>query len=249
MKILKSAGASILALGLFLGLAFPTAAAADSAPSWAGKTPPKVLVGGVVSVDEAKASFVIQARGEEFTISVNSDTKYFKVSSPLKIINAEKNRVENGQDQTILRPMPGRAFGKSERWTELKERVQERIMRHFLPFGEEASFEDITVGGRVKVWAVPEGDSLVAKVVLIRQPLAADRVIGAITSISLSDKTITIAPSDGGEDITLTYNDKTQFILRGIPGLEAGQSVRAVYDAEMVVKVIFAPMEIQEQAD
>jgi len=105
MKILKIAGVSILALGLVLGLALPATAANNSASPQASNLPPKILAGKVISIDEGKTHFVIQGRGQEFTISVNSDTEYSKVpcqNTSLLI----RNRVQSRQGQMKLRPMP-----------------------------------------------------------------------------------------------------------------------------------------------
>ena len=143
MKVLKIAGVSILALGLVLSMVVPALATPDSASPPANDKPPKVLAGKVISLDEGETLFVIQSRGQEFTISVNDDTQYFKVPAPQKGIATAQNRPGMRQQ----------ARGKPE------------SVRQLPRFREEATFNDITVGARVVVRLVPEEDNPVAKLV------------------------------------------------------------------------------------
>jgi len=115
-------------------------------------------------------------------------------------------------------------------------------------FGVQATFDDLTPEARVAVWVVPGEEKPVAKVVFIMEPAANNRVIGTITDISSDNKTITIALADGSNDIILNYNEESRFTLRGIIKLEVGQGARAVYDEEMTIKVLFAPVEVPEPA-
>ena len=102
--------------------------------------------------------------------------------------------------------------------------------------------DDIAIGTQVVVRVVPAEDNLVAKLVIIIKPTSYGRILGTITDISPEDKTITIAPADGGDDIVLSYSERTRFILRGITELEVGQSIRAIHDEEMIAKVVFVPV-------
>ena len=200
MRVLKVAGVSVLALILVLGLASPALAAPDGVPPEASNMPPKILVGEVVDIDEAEKIFVIQSRGEELTISVNGDTQYLKAPIP-----------------RVVLPLARRLMG-------LRQQSQERLgLRRWLhPFAEEATFDDIAVGTQVVVRAVPAEDNPVAKLVIIIKPTGYGCILGAITDISPEDKTLTIAPADGGTDIVLSYSEGTRFILRGISELEEG---------------------------
>jgi hypothetical protein len=111
------------------------------------------------------------------------------------------------------------------------------------PFGEEATFDDITVGSYVVVRAVAGDDNPLAKLVIIVEPIGYGRVVGTITDISTEDKTITIDPVGEDGEITLSYNEQTRFVLCGVPGLEVGQSIRAIYDEEtMMANLVFAPV-------
>ena len=227
MKVLKIAGVSILALGLVLGMVVPALATPGSASPPANDTPPKVLAGKVISLDEGETPFVIQSRGQEFTISVNGDTQYFKVPAPQKGITTAQNR----------RGLRQQARGKPE------------SVRQLPRFREEATLDDITIGARVVIWLVPEEDNPVAKLVLIIKPITPKTVTGTISGISSEDKTITIVPADGSDDITLNYNERTRFILRGTTALEEGQSARIVLNKEMTAKVVLAPIGAPELAD
>jgi hypothetical protein len=116
-------------------------------------------------------------------------------------------------------------------------------------FGTDATFDDITVGAKVLVVTAPEEDNHLAKWVLIIKPAASQPVVGTVAGISTADKTVTIAPTDGGEAIPVKYNERTRSILRGTPQLEVGQSVRAVCDEEMIARVILSPVEAVEPTD
>ena len=265
MKVLKVAGVSVLALILVLGLASPALAAPDGVPPEASNMPPKILMGEVVSIDEAEKIFVIQSRGEELTISVNGDTQYLKAPIPRVVLPLARRLMglrQQSQERLGLRrwlhPFAGRAglfFEAPVPWKVpalARYRVELRqgwerlgLMRWLRPFAEEATFDDIAVGTQVVVRAVPAEDSPVAKLVIIIKPTGYGCILGAITDISPEDKTLTIAPADGGTDIVLSYSEGTRFILRGITELEEGQLIRAVYDAEdMIAKVVFVPVEV-----
>ena len=90
----------ILATGLIVGVALPGVAAADEdeAPPRAGKMPPNVLRGQVISIGDnvsvGESSFIIESgEGEEVTIYVDGDTKYFKVRAPQRIATLAKHRM------------------------------------------------------------------------------------------------------------------------------------------------------------
>jgi len=251
VKILKILGASILALCLVLGSALPALAKSGPAPTESCNMPPKLLSGKVVGIDEGKTYFVIQHQGQDCTISVNSDTKYLRVSPLQQILPSPGNQLEQGQDQIKLRPMFQKILGLIKFQAKLKNQYQERIetLRQLLPPGIEAGFDDITIGTQVRVHVVQGEVNPLAKLVIIMKPITPEYVIGIITGISAVDKTITIAPAGGANEITLKYNEKTSFILHGITGLAEGQCARAVYDEEMVAKVIYAPVKVPEPID
>ena len=93
-------------------------------------------------------------------------------------------------------------------------------------FGGEATFDDITIGDRVIVLVVPNEGEPLAKLVLIIEPAAQNRVIGEVTEIT--ENTVTIAP-ENGDTVELNYNEDTIFILRGTPFLEEGEEAVAIY--------------------
>ena len=91
--------------------------------------------------------------------------------------------------------------------------------------------------------AVPAADSLVAKRVLIVEPVTCKHLSGTVAGISTADRTLVIAPADGSSQITLSYDDHTRFVLRGTTGLAIGQLVRVVHDEELVAKVVSVSVE------
>ena len=93
-------------------------------------------------------------------------------------------------------------------------------------FGEMATFDDIAVGNRVIVHVVPNEGEPLAKLVLIIEPAAQNRVIGEVTEIT--EDTVTIAP-ENGDAVELNYDEDTIFILRGTPSLEEGEEAVAIY--------------------
>ena len=133
-----------------------------------------------------------------------------------------------------------------------REKLTQQNLQWLRHFAEEATFDDITPGTWVVVRAVATEDNPLAKVVFILEPTMYQCVTGTVTDIALAGETITIVPADGSDAITLKYNERTRFILRGTIRLEEGQSVRAVYaihDNELIAKAVFAPIEAPELAD
>jgi hypothetical protein len=81
MKVWKVALASVLTLGLVLGMASPALAA----PPWASSSPahppsPRVIRGEVASI--ADTSFVVKSGWAELAVLVDGETEYFKASVP-----------------------------------------------------------------------------------------------------------------------------------------------------------------------
>jgi len=221
-KVLIIAGVSVLALALVLGLALPALAA----PPGAEDSQIEVVRGKVLSIGDQE--FVIQSGEQELTISVDGNTKYFKLCVPGRIVAlARQQRVLKPQDQ--LPPLeevniPG------------LHRAMLNLLRHF---GEGAEFGGIAQGDRVVVW-LADGDNL-AKRVLIIEPTTYARLSGTIADISSSAITIT---TDDGEAVILDCNESTVFVLNGITQLEEGQYALAVYDSDnMVAKRVVAHQE------
>jgi len=262
MKVWKIAIVITLALGLTMGVALPGLAAPDATTPPEDEAMPKTLRGSVVGIDDNQEFFVIQSGEKELTITVDDNTKYFKLTMPRRAVASAQYRIGPRQ----LGDQEGAGTGEGPRLTRAQNQglTQNRLtlgegkgllknqlgnLMQLRRFGEEAAFNDITVGARVAVRVVPGEDKPVAKLVFIMKPAAYKRIIGTITDISTADKTITIAPADGSSDIILNYNEETRFILRGITKLEEGQSVRAIYDAEMLARAVFAPIEAPEPAE
>ena len=247
MKAWKIALVSVLTLGLVSGVASPALAA----PPWASPptetpTPPRMIRGEVVSI--ADASFVVKTGWSEVTVLVDDETAYFKTPKRPGAFSLELRvgeMAEPSPEGLGLRlrlhrlvdgvPTPVRALVQNR--LEVKEQVREElgVGRLLSPFGEEATFADIEVGSWVSVWAVVEGDNLVARRVVIMEPVTYHLVVGSVTGLDSENITIT---TDAGEIITLSYDEETRIILRGSISLEVGQQVRAVYDEEGVARLV-----------
>jgi len=266
MKVLKIVGVLALALSLVFGLASPALAAPPHwTPPQTGYMPPAVLVGKVVSIDEKdKAFFVIQSGSREVTVSVDSDTRYYEALVPWRAIPPVKIMMELGQESQEglglgqrLHSFVGKAGslfkalvpwgvpGLVKHQPEQPAGEETGLLEWFHPFGEEVTFDDVTVGSQVVVRASPGKDNPLAKLVIIIEPIGYGRVVGTVTDISTEDETITIDPVGEDGEITLSYNERTRFVLCGVPGLAVGQRVRVIYDvAEMMANLVFAPVAV-----
>jgi hypothetical protein len=255
MKILTIAGVSILALGLVLGIALPGLAASDSAPLQASDIPTEVLRGKVVSIDKGQESFVIQSGEENPSISVNNDTRYFKLYVPGRLVALVRHRMQLKQPEVQI-------DSAINQMSQLKKRAME-ILKHQRPnlkqlrfLGEKATFGDIAVGTHVALRAVGGEDSYLAKTVVIMKPTTYARVSGTVSNINESAMQITIAPlsSPSAEDgeIILAYNSHTIFVLCGTPGLQEGEKVVAIYmerdDGTLLAKRVMSGVELLELA-
>ncbi len=287
-SILKITVILTVVVSLVLGVVFPVVAAPDETAPQADRMPPNVLRGKVVSIDEGKSSFVIESReGDEVTIAVDDNTKYFKVRAQ-HIAALAKRRGASGQIEAQggelddeksgslrARFMDRLPFlkgakanqappGQAKRWLgeqeieneepmqeegqELTANVLNRGRGKGIPkarparlnwlrrLGEEAGFEDIAIGDRVEVRFAPGEDTLTAKLVIIMKAPVLQRVGGTIEAVSSDSITITTAD---GNSVTLSYDENTTFILKGVIALEPGQSVHAVYNSDdMVAKMV-----------
>jgi hypothetical protein len=255
-KILTIAGVSILVLGLVLGVALPGLAAPDEALPGADDSPAKVVKGKVLSVDEASQQFVIQSGEEELIISVDENTKYFKLSVPGRIVSLARHWMQfRNQNQEEMGVPDGQGMGLGLQnqirardlvQNQVRLRLQNQIsqpetvplpapqqakLKWLRPFGEESEFSDIEVGDRVVVLLADVADSdYLAQQVLIIKPTTYASVSGTI-DVDLAEETITITP-DEGDPVTLSYNDSTVFILHGFITVEEGQYARAIYDSD-----------------
>jgi hypothetical protein len=238
-KVLTIAGVSILALGLVLGVALPSLAASDVAPLSTDEFEGRIVKGKVLSVDEEyQKYFKIQSGEEELTITVDENTKYYKLGVPGRIVSLAqhleewKHQIQQGARALAQHQMrlQDRLFQPDD--MDMPESKPAKL-KWLRPFGEESEFSDIAVGDRVVVWLAEEGNgNLLAERVLIVKPATYASVSGSITDVSSADKTITITPEDGDEPVTLDYNESAVFILNGVIEVETGQSAHAIYDSD-----------------
>jgi len=233
-KLLTIVGVSVLALSLVLGLALPALAAPEWTKPWVEDFQGKIVKGKVLSVDALNHRFVIKSGDDELTILVDDNTKYFKIGVPGRIMSLARHWKEfRQQNQEEAGPSALPQMGLKLKWLR--------------PFGEEAGFGDIKEGDRVVVWAEENGN-LLAKRVLITKVTTYASVSGTI--IGVSADSITIKPANDGDEITLTYNDSTIFILKGIIQVVPGQSARAIYDSDNnIAKTVTVHQEVVELID
>ncbi|HEX74460.1 MAG TPA: hypothetical protein G4N93_04850 [Dehalococcoidia bacterium] len=231
MKISTIAGVSILALGLVLGIALPGLAASDSAPLQASDIPTEVLRGKVVSIDKGQESFIIQSGEQNPSISVNNDTRYFKLYVPGRLVALVRHRMQLKQPEVQI-------DSAINQMSQLKKRAMDMLkqqpnLKQLRFLGEKATFGDIAVGTHVALRAVGGENSYLAKTVVIMKPTTYARVSGTVFNINKAAMQITISPlsSPSAEDgdVTLTYNSHTIFVLCGTPGLQEGEKVVAIY--------------------
>ena len=232
MKVWQVALVLVLSLGLVAGLVLPGLAAPDEPGRPEGWPPLDILKGTVIELDDAQEFFVIEAGEDEVTIRVDEETKYYKVLFPARLVEMAKERIrpimprlKNVEHDTP----PPFAIQKV-----VKSRLE--ALKRIRPFGEEASYEDLSVGAKVVVRA---GESeLLAKVVLILEPKTQSHVKGVVSAISPQDMTLAILPDDGSAEIDLTFTDKTHFHLIGVTAVEVGQPVRVIYNEDLVARVV-----------
>ena len=183
--------------------------------------------------------FMRQRMGPNHQVRAVADD--VKPGAPMrtKLMNASRLGKMRGFDQLVSTPMvnpepipgDGMGAGNNRQWN------RQRFQR----FGEEATFDDIEVGDRVAVRLVPDQDEPVAGLVLIFEQASYDyqKITGTITDVSSDNQTITIAPDNDGEPVTLHYNEDTVFHLKGTIAVTPEQLAHAVYHADdMVAKVV-----------
>jgi len=246
-KVLIIAGVSILALGLVLGLALPGLAAPEVAPPWFDECEIRIVKGEVLSVGDGE--FDIQCGEEELTISVDGETKYYKLCLPGRIISLTRHWMQfrhQNQEEIGAFGWGGMGLGLQNQvrnralaWHQL--RLQNQVfpldngdmpepprLKRLCPSGEEAEFTDIEKGDRVVVW-LADGDNLAERVLIIKSTTYAS-VSGTI-DVDLDEGTIVITPDDG-DPVTLSYNESTVFILKGVIEVEQWQYAHTIYDSD-----------------
>ncbi len=237
MKVWQVALAVVLSLGLVAGLSLSGLAAPEEPGPPCCKPPLGIFRGTVIELDPNQEFFTIKAGENEVTILVDGETKYYKVPLPAKL--AERAREKLGQIMPRLKNAAREVPPPFLHHKALKFRNE--MAKRLRPFGEEASYDDLSIDSRVVVRTVPSEDGPLARLVLIIEPKTYSQVKGVVSAISSEDKTISILPDDGDE-VTLTFTDKTRFILIGVTAVEVGQPVRAVYSEDVAKLVVINPL-------
>ncbi len=234
MKVWQVTLALLISLGLVAGLVLPGLAAPDKPGRPEGWPPLNMLKGTVIGLDGAQEFFVIEVGEDEVTIRVNEETRYFKVLFPARLVEMAKERLgpimprlKNVEHDTP----PPFAIQKV-----VKSRLE--ALKRIRPFGEEASYGDLSIDSMVVVRAVSGESGPLAKVVLIVEPKTRGQVKGVVSAISPQDMTLAVLPGDGSTEIELTYTDKTRFHLIGVTAVEVGQPVKVIYNDDLVARIV-----------
>lgn len=212
----------IVIMTLVTGMALPVLADNTSKPASALR----LVQGEVMSVDSDNSTFVIQnGSQQQVTITVDANTKYFivpagkasvAIDSGIAKADQKVNKLEPKQSQTAEESVITANCG-----TDLNGLGR---------FGKAAQFSDIQVGDRV-IARVKTADNLATQVLIIKAP-AIQRVKGIITAVS--DNSTTITPSNGNP-ITLSWDENTRFVLKGLISVQNGQYASAVYNKNAMI--------------
>ena len=163
-----------------------------------------------------------------------------------KLMNAGRFRKMGGFGQLVSRPMANPELIPVNGEDEVVDAQGWGGRQRFRQFGEEATLGDIEVGDRVAVRLVPGQEKPVARLVLIfeQASYSYEKIAGTITDVSSDNQTITIAPANDGEPVTLHYNENTVFNLKGTITVVAGQLACTTYHVEdMMAKVVRVRLE------
>jgi len=234
MKVWQIALAVVLALGLVAGIVVPGIAAPDKPGPPDTRLLENILKGTVVGLDDGEEFFVIESGDEQITVRVDEATKYYMVSFPEKLAEMARERLgpimprlKNAERQVP----PPFAIQRAQQ-------LRLEIMQELRPFGQKAGYQDLYLGAKVVVRTVPGAEEVLARTVLIVEPKIHSQVKGVISAISPEDMTLTILPDDGSGEIELTISDRTHLHLIGVMQLEVGQPVRAIYDDDLVARIV-----------
>lgn len=213
-KVLKVTSIFVLAVILTLGLVISGVTASAQTP-----TPPElhdgmledsVTFGHVIEKSEDGNSFTMQADGQdEVTVNVDEDTSYIIVVIPPESTKVLVDILEEFLSEGFLMSM---------------QRLPETFTGEGTLF-QIASFEDLVAGDMVLV-EFDDSEGIASDVIIVR-PADMHRVRGNITEVN--DSSITITP-EGGDPLTLTWNEDTLFWLRGVIAVESGQIASIIYN-------------------
>lgn len=187
MQVIRITIASVLALGLMLGVTLPALAASETAPVRACDFPYEIVKGTVSDIGDGY--FVIQSNGDELTINVDESTGYFEPPIPEQIRSSCQNFMQfrnQVREKVEGFGQRGMGFGNQDRLRSRnldREQLRLRIqtsrtddtpfnglnqMRRQCPFAGESGFSDIEVGDRVVAVLADgaDGDYLAERVVI-----------------------------------------------------------------------------------
>jgi hypothetical protein len=212
----------IVIMTLVTGMALPVLADNESKSI----TGLRLVQGEVMSVASDNSTFVVQNGNQQpVTVLVDSNTKYFIVPAGKAAAAINSNTVKNKTiDKKVNKVQPPQSQA-----ADLKESVVTANCGNdsngLDRFGKEAQFSDIQIGDRI-IARVKTADNLATRVLIIKAP-AIQKVKGII--IAVSENSITITPANGTA-VTLSWDENTRFVLKGLISVQNGQYASAVYN-------------------
>lgn len=257
-----------LVLGLVLS-GVVAADESENQPSTTAAQAVKILKGKVTEIDTGKTFFVVQSGDQDpVTVKVDANTRYYtletqqanpkleqareKIQEKIEKTKEQlQQRLEKAKDKIIERGL-GKKNGQVEQDennaqgedtedlpANIENKIQNKLqgaINSLHRFGEKAAFEDIAVGDAVVVRLMPN-ENLAKEVLIVKvQPSVFSKVNGIITAVD--NDSITIKKADNTE-VEIKWDANTQFVLKGLISVEAGQTATAVYNTEtMLAKVV-----------
>lgn len=227
------------------------AAAKENRAQVQPKPLPNIIRGEVASIAGDSTSFNVKpGNGEEITIKVDGNTRYFIITglSVGPVQGKVREKVQKGKGPKNG-PNVERGLGKRNgiATDEDEEDIEhsstgtariigwlEKLLAKLGRPGQKATFADIAVGDNVVVRVMPNEN--LAKQVFIIRAGKIGRVNGTITA--MSGQSITITAKDGTK-VTINWDGDTRFELRGLIQVQVNQRASAVYNpADMKAKLV-----------
>jgi hypothetical protein len=175
------------------------------------------LDGKVVRVTSNNSTItIISGNQTQINIKLDRNTKYFLASMGEN--NNDNNKDKDGID------MEQQSKGADSKELHIPSNWKTDL-NWVERFHKKAAFSDIKVGDRVIAW-VTAPDNLAKQVLIIKIPII-QTVKGVISAVS--GHSITISPNKG-TPLTLTWDVKTRFDLRGLISVQNGQYAVATYN-------------------
>jgi len=230
-----------LAIGMVAGTALPVMAAQAEKAVAKGKVLQNIMRGEVTGKDSS--SFKVKnGKGEETNIQVDPLTKFYVVPGLSKVADVIKQQTGPKQIQAQEKVNNGMAARKATSGilSKIKEDagpkaegkgiIAQDDLKWLEKWGSKAGFTDLAVGDTAVVYPVPTASVPTAKIVLIIKKPVIMQIKGKIEAVG--GGTVVIA---GETKITLSYDQDTVFVLKGVIAVAPGQTAQVSYDSEKML--------------